>query len=158
MIPYHYYLYPIYDDAQEPDEDEHSVESQPEPDPVFPWLIPQPQTESEPDVTSVTPMINIISSNPPSEDSPHDYVDPLASQPTGQASSSDSGGQGSAGSTQMEELPDIAEVQENRIDPADIKFYLAAQHNPVLNEIQFMCRQENIPLVWQSHRDIVISS
>lgn len=35
------------------------------PKPLFPWLEPQPRPEPEPDVTSVTPMVNIISSNPP---------------------------------------------------------------------------------------------
>ena len=37
-----------------------------EQDPVFPWLVPQPrpEPESKPEVTSVTPMVNIVSSNP----------------------------------------------------------------------------------------------
>ncbi len=38
---------------------------QPETAPDFPWLVPQPRPEPEPEVISVTPMVNIVSSNPP---------------------------------------------------------------------------------------------
>ena len=52
--------------------------------------------------------------------------------------------------------PDFEEAEENRIDPADIKFYLAARHNPVLKELQLICQQENIPVVWRSHSDLLL--
>ena len=84
--------------------------------------------------------------NQPSQ-SPHDYADGPRSQSSGQGSSSDSGKKDGADSSKAEDsndadrgkdetraqevLPDFEEAEENRIDPADIKFYLAAQHNPV---------------------------
>ena len=42
-------------------------------------------------------------------------------------------------------LPDIRDVQQSAIASADIKFYLAAPNNAVLNELRIMCQQENIP-------------
>ncbi|MCY3779376.1 MAG: hypothetical protein OXG78_03620 [Chloroflexi bacterium] len=130
------------------DQDAEETSARPEQDPVFPWLIPQPQPEPEPDVTPVTPMINIVSNNPPDE---------TGGSTVGQAPGSDFGGQGSTGSTQMEELPDIEKVQENRIDPADIKFYLAAQENSVLNDIRLMCQHEGIPMALTRYYDRLLS-
>ena len=117
----------------------------------------------------------------PQPDLPHDNADrpvpppppPPTEQSTGQASSSDSGEQGSKDSSQtgdapdaghgkgetlaQEVLPDIGEAEENRIDPADIKFYLAARHNPVLKELQLIFQHENIPSPWRDRPDLVLS-
>ena len=93
-------------------------------------------------------------------------------QSSGQASSSKSDEQGSKGSSQAEDsndadngkdetgaqevLPDFKEAEENRIDPADIKFYLAAQHNPVLKELQLICQQEKIPSPWKDRPNLLL--
>ena len=43
------------------------------------------------------------------------------------------------------ELQDIRDAQQSAIASADIKFYLAAPNNAVLNELRIMCQQGNIP-------------
>ena len=86
---------------------------------LFPWLVPQPrpEPESEPEVTSVTPMVDIVSSNPPAQQtpppggnqpsqSPHGHGDRTGSQSGGQASSSKSDEKGSAGDSQAENSTD----------------------------------------------------
>ncbi|MCY4064237.1 MAG: hypothetical protein OXG53_17840, partial [Chloroflexi bacterium] len=111
---------------------------------------------------------------PPGGDQPsqsvHDHGDQPGLKSSGQSSSSKSDEQGSKGSSQAEdtddadrgkdetgakdELPDFEEAEENRIDPADIlKFYLAAQHNPVLREIRFLTEHEGIPVMLQGNID-----
>ncbi|MCY3780378.1 MAG: hypothetical protein OXG78_08735 [Chloroflexi bacterium] len=90
----------------EQDAEESSAES--EQDLVFPWLIPQPRPEPEPEVISVTPMVNIVSSNPPDE-----TYGSTDGQSTGQASGADSDRQGSTDASQIDMLPDIVEVQED---------------------------------------------
>ena len=52
--------------------------------------------------------------------------------------------------------PDFVEAGENRIDPADIKFYLAARHNPVLKELQLICQQEKIPSPWKDRPNLLL--
>ncbi len=83
------------------------------------------------------------------------------SETDGSAHGSDSGKQGSTGSSQagdsadadqgkdgkgaQEVLSDIGVAQQSPDYSADIKFYLAAPHNSVLNEVRIMCQQETIP-------------
>ena len=52
---------------------------------LFPWLVPQPRPEPEPEVTSVTPMVNIVSSNPPpAQQTPVNRPPATASPPSAQ--------------------------------------------------------------------------
>ena len=85
---------------------------------VFPWLVPQPQPEPEPEVTSVTPMVNIVSSNPPPTQQPAP-----TEQSGGQASSSDSGKQGSTDFSQAEDSTAVSQATEEtkaQAAPSDI--------------------------------------
>ena len=86
----------------ERDQDEEESSAEPEQDPIFPWLVPQPQPE--PEVTSVTPMTNLVPNKPQALESP-DLADPSPSESIGQALSSDSGGQGGRGASQTEIRP-----------------------------------------------------
>lgn len=101
---------------------------------LFPWLVPQPrpEPESESEVTSVTPMVNILSSNPSSPATTHQKPakqTPPASQSSGPASSSNTGKKNVTDSSQAKDstdadrrkdaisvqalLPDIGEVQDD---------------------------------------------
>ena len=52
--------------------------------------------------------------------------------------------------------PDYEEANENRIDSADIKFYLAARHNPVLKELRLICQHEKIPFAMERPTQSVV--
>ena len=97
----------------ERDQDEEESSAEPEQDLIFPWLVPQPQPE--PEVISVTPMINLVPNKPQALESPN-IADPSPSESIGQASSSDSGMEGSAVYSQKQVLPDFGEDEPIRFD------------------------------------------
>ena len=152
----------------------------------FPWLIPQPPPEPEPEVTSVTPMITLVPPSPPQTQAPEPESTSETTRPSQtvslgerilrrneerarQDAAAQSGERSIADASQEEDIPDVSEVQsddysvvetelqEVSVDSADIKFYLAAQHNPVLNEIRLMCQHEGIPPALRGHPDWVLS-
>ena len=136
------------------------VKPQPETAPDFPWLVPQPQPEPEPEVTPVTPMVNIVSSNTqPSVYTPENPPPRTMSGPGYIVPGVTLSGPGETPPTkQLKEvvLPDIGNAQQSPIDSADIKFYLAAPHNSVLNEVRLMCQYESIPPAWRDRPDLFL--
>ena len=65
----------------EPEEDRQVERPISAPAPLFPWLVPQPELDPEPDVTSVTPMINLVSPLPPAPPGLHVPPPPTVQQP-----------------------------------------------------------------------------
>ncbi len=63
------------------------------------------------------------------------------------------------------EPPDIDEIKlghaaedhEFPIHPVDMEYHLAAQHNPLLHEVQLICQHEGIPPGLESHPDRILS-
>ena len=150
----------------------------------FPWRIPQPPPEPPPEVTSVTPMINLVPNNPPSTTptTPVQQAQPESTQSSQsfrlgeqilrrnrerarQDAATQCGERSTADTSRAEEIPDIdgikfrytAGAQEITIDPVDMEFHLAAQHNALLHEVQLMCQHEGISPALQSDPDRVLS-
>ena len=175
-MPYPYTLMPD-SHTLEPEEDEQAEESQSWlPSYIPPIVPPTPRPgltsgESGGDGTSpppldVDPAVQEYERNLYQRlgiTPPHESGEPTTGQsnPRPGADSSQAGdalgaGHGKDESGAQEVLPDFEEAEENRIDPADIKFYLAARHNPVLKELRLICQQEKIPSPWKDRSDLLL--
>ena len=67
--------------------------------------------------------------------------------------------------SQPKEIPDIDEIkfrdtawaQEFPVNLVDLEFHLAAQHNPLLKEVQLICQHEAVPLTLRENPDLFLS-
>ena len=79
-MPYPYTLLPD-GHTLEPEEDQQVERPISAPVPLFPWLVPQPELDPEPEVTSVTPMIKLVPPLPPAPPGLHVPPPPTVQQP-----------------------------------------------------------------------------